>query len=100
MIQTEKRRHAISVKKATLTQYRHASSLAGKVYQCQQLILPSDTHLRDNDEVSCPGEEDPAQLPGSTNKSLLIWGRGLVNWSLWRNAVNTQGRNKQVVLHK
>ncbi len=90
----------MSLERATLTQYRHASSLAGEVQQCQQLILASDSQLRDNDKVSCPGKKDPAQLPGCANKRLLIWGCSLVNWSLWRNAVNTQGEGKHVVFQE
>lgn len=44
--------------------------------------------------------KNPTQLPGCTNKSLLVWGRSLVNWSIWSNAVNTQGGSKHVILHK
>lgn len=85
------------IQKATLTQYGHASPLAGEVQQCQQLILASDTQLGDSDAVSCSGEEDPAQLPGCPNERFLVWGRGLVDRSLWRNEADTQSGCERVV---
>lgn len=45
-----------------------------------------DAQLGDNDEVSGPTKEGPAQLAGRTDESHLVWGRGLVNWSLCRKA--------------
>lgn len=86
------RRLFVYIYRAALTQYRHSSSLAGKVQQGQQLILASDTQLRDNNRVSRPGKKNPAQLPGCTNKSLLIWGGGLVHWSLWRSTAKPTNR--------
>ncbi|TNN75036.1 hypothetical protein EYF80_014782 [Liparis tanakae] len=81
-----------------LTQYRHASSLAGEVQQRQQLVLASDAQLGDDDKVSRPGEKDPAQLPGCPDESFLIWGRGLVNRSLWRDGGNRHSARRNCLL--
>lgn len=82
------------VRRAALTQHRHASSLAGEIQQGQQLVLAGDAQLRHHDRVSGSGEENPAQLPGCTNQGLLIRGRGLVNWSLWRGETKTGSERK------